>query len=354
MYSFSNTNKTTLTSIALVIANTGMIWGADHHHQHDAHVGHKGHRSPMSIMGAHQHQKGEWMFSYQHMSMAMDDMFSGSSKISTAQARAMGTEGAYTMVPTDMDMDMNMFSLMYAPTSNMTLMLMTHHQKNTMNVQRMNGISFETESSGITDTQVALYYGFNTPSTSTFQFGLGLSLPTGSIDEKDDTPMTAGVEIALPYAMQLGSGTHDLLPSLTYAREFDSFSWGAQIKGVFRLEDNKHDYRFGDEVTLQTWATYHWCDAIGSSLKLKGEQWRDVKGQDPALAGRINMMPTANPDRFGGQRLDVALGLQFDGEAMGWRGHKASLEYSTDLHQDLNGPQLGITSSWSLGYQKTW
>jgi hypothetical protein len=154
--------------------------------------------------------------------------------------------------------------------------------------------------------------------------------------------------------MQLGSGSYDLLPSLTYGRQFESFSWGAQAKGIFRIEDNKRDYRFGNEYNLQTWAMYNWSDAIASSLKLKGEQWGDVKGQDSALTGRINMMPTANPERFGGQRLDLALGLQFDGSNVGLRGHKYSLEYSTDLHQDLHGPQLGLTSSWTLGYQRTW
>ena len=47
-----------------------------------------------------------------------------------------------------------------------------------------------------------------------FHLNLGVSLLTGSTDERDDTPALANA--LLPYTMQLGSGTFDVLTGATY------------------------------------------------------------------------------------------------------------------------------------------
>ena len=47
----------------------------------------------------------------------------------------------------------------------------------------------------------------------------GLSFPTGSIDEKGDTPRGKGTQV--PYTMQIGSGTYDLQPALVYLGQND-------------------------------------------------------------------------------------------------------------------------------------
>lgn len=65
-------------------------------------------------------------------------------------------------------------------------------------------------------------------------FNAGLSLPTGSIDKQDATPM--GPNSKLPYPVQLGSGTYDLLPGLTYNGQDRDLSWGAQSSQRNHLE----------------------------------------------------------------------------------------------------------------------
>ena len=66
---------------------------------------------------------------------------------------------------------------------------------------------FDVNSSGIGDTRVSglikLYNGISIKT----HFGIGLSLPTGSIDKRDATPVSS--DARLGYAMQNGSGTFD-------------------------------------------------------------------------------------------------------------------------------------------------
>ena len=70
---------------------------------------------------------------------------------------------------------------------------------------------------------------------------LGLSLPTGSIDEKHTSGNTLG------YGMQLGSGTYEFHPAITYLAQTQSYSYGAQIGGVLRIGENDQDYTLGNK-----------------------------------------------------------------------------------------------------------
>ncbi len=83
------------------------------------------------------------------------------------------------------------------------------------------------DTSGIGDTRFDVMYQENHQLTTNF----GLSLPTGSIDEKitmtmngtnfsTGAPMSTVVNgpMQAPYSMQLGSDTYDLIPAITYNR----------------------------------------------------------------------------------------------------------------------------------------
>ena len=56
-----------------------------------------------------------------------------------------------------------------------------------------------------------------------------LSAPTGKADYKQNGVFTH-------YGMQLGSGTWDFWPSLTYTGRSDRLTWGAQVLGIVRME----------------------------------------------------------------------------------------------------------------------
>jgi hypothetical protein len=114
-------------------------------------------------------------------------------------------------------------------------------------------------------------------------------------------PMMGFVEARLPYPMQIGSGTYDLLPGMTYTGESSFLSWGAQAMGTIRLGDNKNDYRLGNRVDLTAWLAHNWTRWLSTSVRLAWSHWGNINGSDDELNPAA--VPTADPNRRAGNRL---------------------------------------------------
>ena len=83
---------------------------------------------------------------------------------------------------------------------------------------KQDGTFFSTHSQGWGDTQLMALYRLQENERQRLHLQLGLSLPTGSITEKDYLPAMMGWEKrVLPAAMQLGSGTVDLIPAPNFS-----------------------------------------------------------------------------------------------------------------------------------------
>ena len=81
-----------------------------------------------------------------------------------------------------------------------------------------------------------------------------VSAPTGSVDKQMDGVFTH-------YGMQPGSGTWDFVPSITYTGRADRMTWGAQLLGIVRLEDeNESGYRLGDVFQATAWGSYRFAN----------------------------------------------------------------------------------------------
>ena len=166
-------------------------------------------------MGDHMHKKKELMFSLRFSKMNMDGMLSGTNSISlnsvmSAPNGASNSSGTYMNSPVSMKMNMYMFGAMFAPTDNLTLMAMSSFNKKEMVSQRMRmrgGSRFDVNSSGIGDTRLSGLFKILDNKFSKTHFSIGLSLPTGSIDNRDTTPVS--LNSRLGYKMQNGSGTYD-------------------------------------------------------------------------------------------------------------------------------------------------
>ena len=153
------------------------------------------------------HAIGEWMVSYRYMTMDMEGLLKGSNSV-TASSQLTGMT---TMVPAKMTMDMHMFGTMYAISEKWTFMGMLNYLENEMDMIMPMNMSMYMGSSGIGDLKVAgLYDLAQWDNGQRMHLKLGLSLPTGSIDEKHTNGNTLG------YGMQLGSGTYDFHPAVTY------------------------------------------------------------------------------------------------------------------------------------------
>ncbi len=300
----------------------------------------------VNILESHIHKENEWMVGYRYMHMGMHGNLSGESQISTKEILQ-----DYMVTPTSMVMDMHMGSIMYAPTDDLTLMaMMPYHKISMEHVTRM-GKKFITRAEGIGDVKLmANMVAFNTRwNEHRISLKSGISFPTGSIDETDDTP--AGDAQKLPYPMQLGSGTFDFLPGFSYTGLIRDWGWGAQMLGTIRTGKNDNNYRLGDRLEGSVWVSRIWDNWISSSIRMNGYWWGDIKGADPDLNPR--MVPTANPEIRGGNRLDMLVSVELYAPEGVLKGQHLGFEIGLPVHQSLDGPQLETDWTISAGWQWT-
>lgn len=296
--------------------------------------------APIGVMADHTHEEREWMFSYRYMFMDMDGNRDGTDQLSDADVLE-----NFPVTPQRMTMKMHMVGFMFAPTDDFTLMAMLPYiYKEMDHINRM-GVTFRTNTQGPGDLKLSGLYNVMRQNRQSLHLNAGVSFPTGSINERDDTP--AGSNVRLPYPMQLGSGTIDLLPGITYLGQADSWSWGAQAMGVLRLGENDEDYRLGNQLNLTSWFAGKWTDWLSTSVRLNGKTWGNIRGNDPLL--NPAMVPTADPDRRSGTRLDLGLGLNLYAPSL--QGGRLAVEFELPIYQSLEGPQLETDWQLTVGAQ---
>tara|TARA_B110000483_G_scaffold141911_1_gene169563 strand:- start:151068 stop:152078 length:1011 start_codon:yes stop_codon:yes gene_type:complete len=298
--------------------------------------------APAGVMGDHAHNKGEWMLSYAYMDMQMEGNLDGSDDIAISDI-LMPMPGTYMVAPTEMTMGMHMLGGMHAPTERITLMFMTSFIDTEMSHVTTMGGAFDTATSGMGDSSITGLYSLSKTANSYTTAAIGISLPTGSIDETGFTPASAPNQSQLPYPMQLGSGSYALLPGITYSKTEQSWSWGAQVKGTIQIGENDRDYTLGDLWQASAWAARPVTEQLSFSVRMAWQDWGNIDGADSAL--NANMIATADPSRRAGSRLDAGLGLNW---IVGVREHNAfrvSAEYLVPVQQGLEGPNLETDSS---------
>lgn len=328
------------------------------HHAHHQHMDHNGHHAahtdvaPMAVMGGHIHEKGEWMLSYRFMRMDMEGNRSGTNdltpeEIVTNFANPNGPPPTFRVVPTEMTMDMHMFGAMYAPADWLTLMAMGTYLDKDMDHITFQGMAgttrlgeFTTEASGWGDTKLSGLFRVYQNGGHTIHLNAGLSLPTGSIDEEDTVLAPTGMRpsLRLPYAMQLGTGTYDALPGITYTGHSGNLGWGTQYTGEVRLEsDNDEGYAWGDKHTVNVWGGYKATDWLTLQANARATTQADIDGSDPLIMAPVQ---TADPDNYGGETIALGGGFQIKPTMAELRNVTFGAEISVPVYQDLNGPQM--------------
>ena len=345
----------------------GMSYGNVTGMQHHTNAAASSH-APIGVMGDHMHGQGEWMLSYRYMHMSMDGNLDGNDDISpvtiatTVPNRFFGMAGqppTLRVVPTSMDMDMHMFGAMYAPTDWLTLMAMAMWQHKEMEHITFAGGAgsavlgrFTAESNGWGDTSLSGLIKLYRDKTNKVHMNLGISAPTGQIDQTATVlaPNNTTPRLRMPYAMQLGTGTWDLLAGLSYSGHKDQWGWGAQYTARIPLEnENSEGYAWGDKHSVTVWGSYQWQQWISTSLRLTGTTQDDIKGIDPNIVAPVQ---TADPDNYGGTKVDAAFGVNLIAVNGPLADHRLAFEVSAPLYQDLNGPQLKDDWRFTIGWQK--
>ena len=300
--------------------------------------------TPSGVMISHVHQKNEWMLSYRFMRMNMDGILNGSNAMSDNEVF-----NSYTAVPKTMQMNMHMLMVMYGLTNKITLMGMFNYNSNYMKMSMKMGNSMHNHtmnSSGVGDAKITALYSLVKKSNSQFLLSLGLSIPTGNINLKGKSNSMMYPNERYPYNMQLGSGTFDVLPCVSYLTQKNKWFFSSQLFSTIRIVNNSIGYRYGNDVTLNSWVAWQWLPIISSSLRLEAFASQKINGKDASL--NQSMEISANPSNYGGERLFCYLGSGFQPRKGVFKNTKLSFEYGIPLYQHVNGLQMKQTHNLNL------
>ena len=313
----------------------GLLGHPTHHHNHpDAFA-------PIGVMGDHLHHKGGFMFSIRYMTMTMDGNLQGTTEMANS-----GIFQNYMVAPQWMSMDMLMLGVMYAPSDKFTVMLMQNIITNSMDLSNMMGMNFSTKSDGLGDLRFSFLYSLLEKENNSLHFNSGISIPTGELDSRDDTPMIENMK--LPYPMQPGTGTFDYTFGATYKGIINNLSWGIQQLNTIRTGENSEGYRLGNRFELNTWAAYRIAPWISISTRVQGYRTGEITGSDPDL--NPMMAPPADPVNSGMDKIITLLGTNFSfGESPVFRDIKAGFEFGLPVYQKMGGIQMDHTNSLVAG-----
>ncbi len=330
----------------------------------------------------HTHPEGMWMVNTKLMHMEMDGLQAGTTPIAATDvgpgiypgSPSTNVKYPYMMIPTKMSMDMGMAMAMYGVTDKLTVMAMLNYKANNMNMfmdmgntpgsSDMDSDDFPgapashlvlpftspMATAGVGDTELdAMYKFYDDRKLGNLTATLGLSLPTGSTTQ-NITMM--GYTFRAPYDMQLGSGTFDFKPALTYNWLSDDALWnlGATVSGIIHA-GTWNGWAFGNSVKLSTWVQYDFSPVV-TWYRMTFTDTGRIRGQDSQIACLntfcdptniyyFSSMPDADPHNYGGQIITSFVGAYYR-----YNSISLGVEGGLPVYQNLNGLQM--KNSWQL------
>jgi hypothetical protein len=74
----------------------------------------------------------------------------------------------------------------------------------------------------------------------------------------------------------------------------------------------------------------------------------EINGRDANIVAPVQ---TADPNNYGGEQIDLKFGLNLIVQTGWMRGHRLAIEGGIPLMQDLNGPQMEMDYTLTVGWQ---
>jgi hypothetical protein len=298
---------------------------------------------PIGVLLGPTREAGEWVLSYRYERQRLDGNRDGTDSVSTAEILS-----AFDVAPTDMDVEVHRLGVLYAPTDRLSLQVFLPIVRLDVD-QRAAGRSISSRATDVGDLELHALLDFIRKGEEALQLHLGLSAPTGSIQERDEWEDPSNTT-RLPYPYQIGSGTWDLLPAVYYRGRADALTWGVQLGGVFRLDENDNGYQRGTRYWATGWVAHAWTGWLSTSARVAWTKSNNVSGRDPSLEPPSS--PAADPFRQAGHRIDLLPGVSF---ALPWLpGQRLAVEAELPVFQHLDGPQLerdwALTAGWQWAF----
>ena len=163
------------------------------------------------------------------------------------------------------------------------------------------------------------------------------------------TPMNTNTSITLPYGMQPSDKALRLLAGVTNVTKINSFVLGNQI--LFRKSIEEENWNFGDEFEYNLWFQGSFNDNISYSLRLNYSDTDTIDGKDKNIMAPVQ---TANPYNYGGEILNLGLGLNFITNFLpGKHSDRLAIEFILPIDQNKNGLQMKNEAKFIVGFQKS-
>jgi len=292
------------------------------------------------------------------------NMMHGTSNVSDFQIVNQGC-GPYLKcryTPRDMDMSMVMLDIMYAPTDWMTLMLMPQFMSMDMHLRGLEGAPppdgqdshanhganpFHS-SGGVGDIFVGSLFKLYEAPGHKLHVTAGFTAPTGSINQRVN-----GNSEFEHYGMQLGTGTWNVWPSLTYNGYSGDWNWGGQISGNVPLEShNDSGFASGTMFQSTAWGGYQVQDWLQGSVRALFTSQAQIGGN--YYGNFVPTGPMDMPQSYGGNFLDIGIGLNAHVKSGDFEGNHFGIEWLQPAYNDYNGYQLerkgSLWASWGLSF----
>jgi len=314
---------------------------------------------PAGVMPGHTlTHAGEWMVGYRYMFASQSGaMQHGTREVSdTTSAQAACGATPCTARPRNMHMHMHMFELMFAPRDWVSLMLMPQAMDMSMDMRPLSPDATAHagghDSEGIGDTLFGALLRLFETRAQRAQLGLLWSAPTGATDLTLDG-RDAVDSVRQDYGMQIGSGTWDFQPSLTYLGRHDALEWGAQLAAVLRMEArNDAGYALGNLYRVTAWGGYRLSDWLAGSVRLVRTAQEGIEG---ALSPPSALSaPSDYPRNYGGRTWDLGFGINLGAGTGALAGHGLGVEWLQPIATDHDGYQLArdgtLHVSWHYAF----
>ena len=293
---------------------------------------------PVGVKGGKNMMAKRIMFGYKFGTMDMDCCKDSTSSVSNDYIKDLG----FSMAPTDMTMEMHMFSAMYALNNKISFMAMLPYIEKEMDMVKLSGMNtgktHRTSSRGIGDLSIAGLYKLSGKSN----LKLSLSIPTGEFDEKDENMM--GMMKTLPYPMQLGSGTYDVTFGYSYHEILSNWSYGFQVNATKRFDYNSEDWKYGDRREASAWMAKPISKSVSLSFGFNIEHQDNIDGKS---SNRNNMTPTWNELFHSHLRVSSNVGLNFK---LPNSKSRIGIQCGVPVYMDVDGPQMKPDFKCNLGF----
>jgi hypothetical protein len=188
----------------------------------------------------------------------------------------------------DLNLAMQIATVSYDVSPKLTLLVMGTRLENYAETKLgpiFGGGLYKDRTSGSGDTLVSAMTTYVPSATFILVADAGVSIPTGSIKEKNKNDPTGKANY--PYNMQLGSGTYDTVIGVTPLYFSAHYHLGGRLAATLRNGYNSEEYRLGHQYKADAWIDYP--TSLGITPRLVGyyKEKDSIAGEDKSLGRNV-------------------------------------------------------------------